>query len=41
MGEHEFVGEIPRNTRLSAVLKILEASGIKFKVEGKKIIVTE
>lgn len=41
VGEHEFVGEIPRNTRLSAVLKILEASGIKFKVEGKKIIVTE
>jgi transmembrane sensor len=41
VGEHEFVGEISRNTRLSSVLKILEAGGIKFRVEGKKIIVTE
>ena len=41
VGEHEFVGEISRSTRLSSVLKILEAGGIKFRVEGKKIIVTE
>ncbi len=39
--DHEFVGEISRDVRLSGVLRILEAGGVRFKVEGKKIIVTE
>ncbi len=39
--DHEFVGEISRDTRLSGVLRILEAGGVRFRVEGKKIIVTE
>lgn len=39
--EYEFVGEISRNTKLSSVLKILEAGGVKFKVEDKKIILAE
>lgn len=41
IGEYEFVGQISRNTRLSAVLRILEAGGVRFRVEGKKIIVSE
>jgi len=40
-GDYEFVGRISRNTRLSAVLRILEAGGVRFRLEGKKIIVTE
>lgn len=32
-------GDIPRNTSLSKVLKVLELSGVTFKIEGKKIIV--
>lgn len=39
--DYEFVGRISRNTRLSSVLKILEAGGVRFQVEGKKIIVSE
>ncbi|MFY7899242.1 MAG: FecR family protein, partial [Chitinophagaceae bacterium] len=38
--EKRFVGDINRNSNLSEVLKILATSGIKFTVEGKKIIVT-
>lgn len=34
-----FEGKISRNARLSDVLHILRLSGVKFKVEGKKIIV--
>jgi transmembrane sensor len=32
-------GKVPRNAKLSQALKILEESGINFKIEGKKIIV--
>ncbi|ADQ18179.1 anti-FecI sigma factor, FecR [Leadbetterella byssophila DSM 17132] len=39
--EYEFVGEISRDTKLSSVLKILEAGGVRFQVEGKKITVME
>lgn len=39
--DYEFVGQISRNTRLSGVLRILEAGGVRFRVEGKKIIVSE
>lgn len=35
----EFVGKVPRNTRVSEVLKILELSKVHFIIEGKKIIV--
>lgn len=34
-----FVGKISRDAQLSEVLKILELSDVKFRVEGKKIIV--
>jgi transmembrane sensor len=34
-----FRGEIYRNVNVSKVLKVLEASGIRFTVEGKKILV--
>ncbi|WP_460639043.1 FecR domain-containing protein [Larkinella harenae] len=39
--EREFVGQIERRANLSKVLKILELGGVRFRVEGKKIIVTE
>lgn len=39
--EHEFVGQIERTARLSKVLKILEMGDVNFRVEGKKIIVTD
>jgi len=32
-------GDIPMQMKLSEVLKVLELSGVKFKIEGKKIIV--
>ncbi|AYL93840.1 FecR family protein [Mucilaginibacter celer] len=38
-GDYAFVGEINRNTRLTSVLKILEASGVKFKIENKQLII--
>ena len=34
-----FRGEIYRNVNVSKVLKVLEASGVRFTVEGKKILV--
>lgn len=37
--ERSFVGKISRDAQLSDVLKILELSSVKFKVEGRKIIV--
>jgi transmembrane sensor len=36
--EH-YNGKVPRNVNVSQALKILELSGINFKIEGKKIIV--
>lgn len=38
--EREFVGQIERSANLSKVLKILELGGVRFRMEGKKIIVT-
>jgi ferric-dicitrate binding protein FerR (iron transport regulator) len=38
---HSFSGVIPRDYNASDVLKILELSDVHFKIEGKKIIVTE
>lgn len=35
-----FVGEVPRNSKASEVLKILELSNVNYRIEGKKIIVT-
>lgn len=35
----KFVGEIPRNSNLSEVFKILELSNVHFKVENKKVTV--
>ncbi len=37
--EH-FTGRLPRNANVSKVLKILSLSGVKFRIEGKSIIVT-
>jgi len=39
MVEHEFVGEIKRNSNLSNVLKILEVSGIHFKISNKDLFI--
>lgn len=40
MSREHFTGRLPRNTNVSNVLKILSLSGIKFRIEGKSIIVT-
>jgi ferric-dicitrate binding protein FerR (iron transport regulator) len=37
--ERIFTGEIARNANLSAILKVLQLSGIHFKLEGKTIVV--
>ena len=34
-----FQGEMYRNVNVSRVLKVLEASGVHFTVDGKKILV--
>ncbi|MEJ7558556.1 MAG: FecR family protein [Pedobacter sp.] len=39
IGKHEFVGEISRSLKLSSVLKILESSGVHFKINDKKLII--
>ncbi len=36
-----FVGKMTRNIKLSDLFQILESSGVNFKIEGKKIIVTK
>ncbi len=38
---YHFGGDIPRNSKLTDVLKMLAYSGVQFSVEGKKIIVYE
>lgn len=38
--EYEFVGQIERNTNLAKVLQILELGDVRFRIENKKIIVT-
>ncbi|GAA4312477.1 DUF4974 domain-containing protein [Mucilaginibacter gynuensis] len=38
-GEFAFVGEIKRDTRLTSVLKMLEASGVRFSIENKQLII--
>lgn len=37
--EGHITGKIPRNTNLSNVLKIMQLSGVHFKIEGRKVIV--
>ncbi|TDE15223.1 FecR family protein [Dyadobacter psychrotolerans] len=39
-GKETFTGRLPRNGNVSKVLKILSLSGVKFRIEGKSIIVT-
>lgn len=34
-----YMGSIPRNVKLSELLKILQLSGVKFSIEGQKLIV--
>jgi transmembrane sensor len=34
-----FWGDLPRNSTLSAILKVLERSGVRFRIDGKKIMV--
>lgn len=41
VGDHEFVGQIERSSKLSKVLKILEMGDVHFRIEGKKIIVLD
>ncbi|TLV00314.1 FecR family protein [Dyadobacter luticola] len=38
--EYEFVGQIERNTKLSKVLQILELGDVHFRIDNKKIVVT-
>lgn len=38
--DYEFVGQIERNTNLSKVLQILELGDVHFRIENKKLIVT-
>jgi len=38
--EREFGGQLPRASNLSEVLRILEASNVHFRLEGKKLVVT-
>jgi len=37
--DYHFGGYIPRNSKLSEVLRILQLSGVKFSIDGKKLIV--
>lgn len=37
--DQQFGGEIPMNSNLSQVLEILKTSGVKFTIEGKKVVV--
>jgi hypothetical protein len=39
--DKKFGGMINRNKNLSEVLNVLELSGVQFRVEGKKIIVSK
>jgi len=39
-GKETFTGRLPRNGNVSKVFKILSLSGVKFKIEGKSVIVT-
>jgi transmembrane sensor len=39
LSTEKFEGEIPRNSTLAEVFKILELSAVHFKVEGRKVIV--
>ncbi|HVV07199.1 MAG TPA: FecR domain-containing protein [Puia sp.] len=38
--ERQFGGQMPRSSNLSEVLRILEASNVHFRIEGKKLVVT-
>lgn len=38
-GDHEFIGEIKRNTNLSNVLKILALSGVHFRIENNNLYI--
>ncbi|MEO6687433.1 MAG: FecR domain-containing protein [Dyadobacter sp.] len=40
LSREHFTGRLPRNANVSKVLKILSLSGVKFRIEGKSIIVT-
>jgi transmembrane sensor len=37
--DEQFGGELRRNSRLSSVLRILEKSGVNFRIDGKKVTV--
>ncbi|MFD1257984.1 FecR family protein [Mucilaginibacter terrae] len=39
--QHKFVGEIKRKTNLSNVLRILETSGVKFKIDNKTLYIQQ
>jgi transmembrane sensor len=40
VSDFEFLGKIPRNMNLSQVLSIFQKQNVRFKIEGKKIIVS-
>lgn len=39
--EERFIGEVPRNSNVSEVLKILELSNVRSRIEGNKIIIEQ
>ncbi|MCJ8211333.1 FecR domain-containing protein [Mucilaginibacter sp. RS28] len=39
VSEHEFMGQIKRSVRLSSVLKILQASGVRCNIDGKNLYI--
>ncbi|MGI8582641.1 MAG: FecR family protein [Chitinophagaceae bacterium] len=39
ISKEKFIGKVARNTNLSEMMKILELNGVKYRIEGKKVIV--
>ncbi|MBA3674769.1 MAG: DUF4974 domain-containing protein [Chitinophagaceae bacterium] len=39
ISNEKFIGKVARNTNLSEMMKILELNGVKYRIEGKKVIV--
>jgi transmembrane sensor len=40
ISNEKFIGQLPRNAPLSQILRVLAKTQVKFKIEGKKLIVT-
>lgn len=40
ISNEKYIGKVARNTNLSEMMKILELNGVKYRIEGRKIIIT-